>query len=157
MRLHAALGTGHGERRFPYIQAFPDPQQEHLLLTQWQGLQGALQFVHAGAHLHMLFRAALRLIRDILQGISLLVIVHAQPTAKAVTHRAATVPVIDATLQDTVEQRRPFFFAARGVLFHQFEHGVLHQIQRVVRIVGGDLRDPVSPALHLRKESVKAL
>lgn len=157
MRLHTALGTGHRQCRLAHIQPFPDAQQEDLLLAQGQRLQGALQFRHAVAHLHALLRRALRFVHDIVQRIFRVIIAHTQPAAKTIAHRTATVPVVNATLQNTVEQRSPLLGVATGVFFHQLEHGVLHQIQRIVRIIGGDLRDPVRPALHVGQELVQVL
>lgn len=65
------------------------------------------------------------------------------------------MPVIDAALQNAVEQRPPFLLIAVSILLDQLEHGVLHQVQRIVGTIGRNLCNTVGPALYIRKEPIE--
>ena len=57
----------------------------------------------------------------------------------------------DPALQDAEEQRPPLVRGPVGVTPHQGEHGVLHDVQRLIPIRNGEPGHVVGPLLHLRQ------
>ena len=101
-----------------------------------------------------MFRIAITFVNHLLQRVR--VIVHqTQPAAKTLPHAATPVPVLDPALQDTVKQRPPLVFRPTGILFHQFKHGVLDDIQSIVGIAGGDACQTKGPPLDTGKKPVQ--
>jgi hypothetical protein len=65
------------------------------------------------------------------------------------------MPVIDAALQNAVEQGSPFLLIAVSILLDQLEHGVLYEVQRIVRTIGRNLCNTICPALYISKEPIE--
>jgi len=65
------------------------------------------------------------------------------------------MPIVDAVVQYPIKQRRPFVRIAPRIFLHQFQHGILHNVERFIRITRGDLGDAIGAALDLSQKSIE--
>jgi hypothetical protein len=77
----------------------------------------------------------------------------AKPSTEPFSHCIASVPVDDHPLQDGMEQRPPFFRVPGGIFVHQFTHGILQDIQRIIPVSCRDLSDSKSALFYLGKKT----
>ena len=155
MGLHAALRAAHGRGRGRDIQAFPGTQQKCLLLTQWQGAECGFERCAGACMAQLLFRAACSRIGQCGERIFIIVVVGAQPRQPAILRAPPPVPVANAALQDAVEQRPPFFRIASAVMAREREHGVLHNVERLIPVTGGELRHAEGASFDTGKETLQ--
>ena len=69
--------------------------------------------------------------------------------------RPAPLQVADTVFQDTIEKRPPFGARTCGVIARQFQHRILHHVQRIVGIAQRDLRHAKCAALDLGEKFIE--
>ena len=150
MRFYAPCATPHRNCRLLGTEIFQHTQQERLALAFWQPVDRRVQHAQRLVRASPFFRAWLRRVGrgcnriQPLRVLRALVQVHHRPP-----HSPSAIPVRDSIIEDPVEQRRPFGLCFVRIAPDQFQHGILHQVQRFVRITRRVACDPESPALHI--------
>src|SRR5262245_40928997 len=91
---------------------------------------------------------------DELGGIHPLVGSARPPAKEPRTHRASSMKVGDAALQNTKEQRRPFLLGLRGVTANEREHRVLNDVHCFVLIPNGEARYSERAPFHRDQEPI---
>lgn len=157
MRLYATRGTAHRRCRLPDVEALPQAQQKNLLLAQRQTTHRRQQLVDESFAVQAAigFRVGALGVAFPRTGVRRVVIGGAEQSEDAPLHELATIPVANATLQHAVEQWRPFLRRAGGVFAREFHHRILHDIERIVTVAGGDFRHPERAALNAGEKLVE--
>ncbi len=60
-------------------------------------------------------------------------------------------------MQDFLKQRTPFLRRAVRIALGKLEHCILHDVQRLVAVAGGHLRNPVGAALNAGQKPVQGI
>ncbi len=76
---------------------------------------------------------------------------------QTVPHPCPAVPVANTTLQNTVKERPPLPFGPVAIVLHQLQHGILHEIQRLVLIPCGNLCHTECPPFDPCQEPIQCL
>lgn len=80
--------------------------------------------------------------RQRFQGFAVFIVLVAQrrnQTNPEIPHLAAAKVIVDRVLQDALEQRRKFFRRFVGITLDQLQHRVLHDIERRMVVLDGEL------------------
>ena len=130
---------------------------KRLLLTDGQRTHYLQHDVHIVSPRQQFRRIVLTWIGKLFQCVFCFIVVVAGPQEHPPALRGgfAAMPVQDTVLQNPLEQRRPFLIAAAAILFHQFKHGILHDIQGFGRLVRRQQRHAIGTALHTGKKGIE--
>ena len=158
MRLDATLGATHRRRGLRDVHAFETPQHKRLALSRGQRCDRRLESLHrlVGHEPAARFR---QVVRNVLVGISRCIVVVARTrrpdgeNPRADT--AAPLPVADAVVEDAVEQRLPFFARPLAITAGEPQHGTLHDIECIVAVAYGHLRNAERPLLDFGQKPVQ--
>ncbi len=156
MSLHASFRTAHGPGRLRHIQLLPCPQEKRLLLPKGKIVEGPLQGLAGMPTGRRLIESGVGRLHALQPGFVVATVrPPTKPVPPLVAHRLATIPVPNAILQNTVEQRGPLRLAPVRVPLRQGHHGILHEIERVVVVVGRDPGHAKSPAFDVAQKPLQ--
>lgn len=108
MRLDAALADAHGAGRTGDVNVLPDAQRERFALTVRQRAQSDFEPRQRLAALGPAIRPGRRIAGQIVERIGVVIIDRSQIDEVAAVPPTSAATVLDAVLQDAMEQRRPF-------------------------------------------------
>ena len=160
--LYTAFGTPHRGSGFGHVQFFPVTQDKRFALTRGQPHQRLFDHSH-NLRLLVLPRGIFRGVRvrfrvQSFERVEILVFFVA--TAERREEGRPRIPdlraaemVVDRILLDALKQHRQLGRGLPGVLFRQFQHGVLHDVERRMLVPRGEHRLLERTALHFREKS----